>query len=178
VQVFYKNFLPDIYTLNCAKANNFRMNNLSPFPANLHCAPVSATEVIPIRHAVLRQGKPVASCYFQGDDAATTQHWGVFENGLLIGVASVYAVARPDATNDREYQLRGMAILPEHQGKSIGKRLLTVLENALKSNGVERIWCNARTGAVPFYQRLGYVCEGNEFEIPEVGPHWRMVKTL
>lgn len=154
------------------------MNNLSPFPADLRCAPVSATAVIPIRHAVLRQGKPVSTCYFQGDDEATTQHWGAFENGLLIGVASVYAVTRPDATNDREYQLRGMAILPEHQGKSIGKRLLTVLENALKSNGVERIWCNARTSAAPFYRRLRYVSEGSEFEIPEVGPHWRMVKTL
>jgi GNAT superfamily N-acetyltransferase len=71
-----------------------------------------------------------------------------------------------------------MAILPEHQGKSIGKWLLTALENTLKSNGVERIWCNARTSAAPFYRRLRYVSEGSEFEIPEVGPHWRMVKTL
>lgn len=154
------------------------MNNLSPFSADFHCTPVSSAEVIPVRHAVLRQGKPVATCYFQGDDESTTQHWGAWENGLLIGVASVYAVPRPDAPSDRESQLRGMAILPEHQGKSIGKWLLTALESAQKAAGVARIWCNARTAAVPFYERLGYVREGNEFEIPEVGPHWRMVKTL
>lgn len=154
------------------------MNNLSPFPADTKCSPLSASAVIPIRHAVLRQGKPLSTCFFQGDDDAATQHWGAWKNGQLIGVASVYAVPRPDAPNEREYQLRGMAILPEHQGKSIGKWLLTALENTLKSNGVERIWCNARTTAVPFYRRHGYASEGNEFEIPEVGPHWRMVKTL
>ena len=33
---------------------------------------------------------------------------------------------------------------------------------------------NARTGAVPFYHTHGWTTLGEEFDIPTVGPHFRM----
>ena len=36
------------------------------------------------------------------------------------------------------------------------------------------MWCNARKGAVWFYQRLGFVTVSEEFEIAPIGPHYVM----
>ena len=36
------------------------------------------------------------------------------------------------------------------------------------------VWCNARTPARGFYERYGFVAEGEEFELPDIGPHFRM----
>jgi hypothetical protein len=36
------------------------------------------------------------------------------------------------------------------------------------------IWCNARTSAVGFYSKLSWEIAGAEFDIPDVGPHFRM----
>ena len=40
---------------------------------------------------------------------------------------------------------------------------------------MSRSWgINARTLAVPFYRAHGFVSVGEEFEIPDVGPHFVM----
>jgi predicted GNAT family N-acyltransferase len=40
------------------------------------------------------------------------------------------------------------------------------------------IWCNARLSAVRFYEKLGFETRGDEFDIPDVGPHVVMWRTL
>ena len=41
-----------------------------------------------------------------------------------------------------------------------------------------QLWCNARTPAVGFYQRMGWAVVSDVFEIPTAGPHVRMTKRL
>jgi hypothetical protein len=36
------------------------------------------------------------------------------------------------------------------------------------------VWCNARTPAVGFYEKLGFSTIGEEFELPPIGPHYLM----
>ena len=48
-----------------------------------------------VRHPVLRAGKPVETCYFEGDELPTTTHFGLFFDELLIGVLSVYKKNAP-----------------------------------------------------------------------------------
>jgi carboxymethylenebutenolidase len=37
-----------------------------------------------------------------------------------------------------------------------------------------RVWCNARTPARTLYERAGFVVASEEFEPPNIGPHYRM----
>ena len=39
-------------------------------------------------------------------------------------------------------------------------------------------WCNARTSALGFYQRFGFVAVGSQFQVEHAGPHYRMWRPL
>jgi GNAT superfamily N-acetyltransferase len=74
-------------------------------------------------------------------------------------------------------QLRGMAVDATAQRSGIGSALLEFAEAHLRAvGGTDYRWCNARVRAIPFYERHGWRVVSEEFEIPEVGPHQRMVK--
>ena len=51
---------------------------------------ITFQEAIVVRHPVLRQGKPIESCFFAGDDLFSTKHFGIFENEKLVGVCSLF----------------------------------------------------------------------------------------
>lgn len=139
---------------------------------------ISALETYPVRHPVLRKGRPLEDCSFEGDDLQSTIHLGLFENENLVGVASLLKNNHPDFDSISQYQLRGMAILESFQGQGYGKKLLIYGENLLKKLGVELIWFNAREKAIPFYLDSGYSILGNSFEIKGIGTHFMMFKTL
>ena len=72
------------------------------------------------------------------------------------------------------WQLRGMATDPAVRGTGAGLRLLTEAR-AVLSVWSPVYWCNARRNAVGFYQRAGWTVVSEEFNVPDVGPHVRMV---
>ena len=139
---------------------------------------ISATSTYPIRQAVLRTGKPIESCLFDGDDLPSTQHFGCFLNNQLVGVVSVYAVCNMLFGEKKSFQIRGMAVLDSHQKKGIGEALMRDAEIYCQSQQAALIWFNARTSAVGFYKKMGYEILGSEFEIKEVGPHYVMHKQI
>ncbi|MDZ4199829.1 MAG: GNAT family N-acetyltransferase, partial [Kiritimatiellia bacterium] len=62
------------------------------------------------------------------------------------------------------------------RGHGMGSALMRFMEQDLRREGESRpLWCNARLGAIPFYERLGWRRESDVFDIPGVGPHVRMV---
>jgi ribosomal-protein-alanine N-acetyltransferase len=140
--------------------------------------PISAQDTYPIRHVVLRKGKPIDSCQFNGDLDNTTFHLGAFFNKILVGVAS-YMMNRNDVfSEEHHYQLRGMAIIDDYKGLGIGNRLLeNGEEKCLKAN-VNLIWFNAREIAINFYKRNNYQETGDFFNIEGVGNHILMSKYL
>jgi ribosomal protein S18 acetylase RimI-like enzyme len=151
---------------------------------------ISATETRPLRSYVLRPGHPPAEAIFDGDDDPGTVHFGVFVDGHLKGVASLYHEAPPavivEAMEGLEktetllpsWRLRGMAVDPGSQRQGYGRKLLEACLNHVALQEGRLLWCNARTGALAFYQAAGFQTKGEEFTIPDIGPHFVMVRFL
>jgi GNAT superfamily N-acetyltransferase len=137
---------------------------------------INYLDTFPIRSAVLRQGKPMETCFFLGDDAVDTTHFGLYIESNIIGVASVFKISNENFDTKNQYQLRGMAIVEAYQSSGFGKLLIEEIFNFIKSNQVELLWFNARQTAVPFYEKLGCSKKGPSFEIPEIGTHFLMYK--
>lgn len=137
---------------------------------------IHPTEVLPLRSLVLRNGKAAAQCTFDGDDAPDTFHVGYIVNGQVKCVASFM---RTISTNEEKiYQLRGMATHPDFRGKSYGKAVVNFAEDYLKQKNTDYLWCNARASAVSFYEKLNFIIDSEEFQIPDIGPHFKMKLNL
>ena len=133
-------------------------------------------EILPLRHRELRPGRPLATAAFDGDDAPATKHFGAFvaDTGENVGCVSLM-VAPWDG--DAARQLRGMATRGDLVRSGIGAALLRFVEDVVEREpGPRLLWCNARSTAVPFYERLGWVVASEEFQVPSVGPHRAMVR--
>ncbi|MEK8180564.1 GNAT family N-acetyltransferase [Flavobacterium buctense] len=139
---------------------------------------ISAQETYTVRHPVLRKGKQIESCHFDGDDLDTTSHFGLHENDQIKGVISLFENNNPLFEDKKQTQIRGMAVLENNQGKGYGRLLVEHSEKILKTQNTPLIWFNARINAVGFYQKMGYQIIGNSFEIPNVGLHYVMWKKL
>ncbi len=137
---------------------------------------ITYLDTFSVRGAVLRQGKPIETCFFLGDDAEDTTHFGLFEDEKLIGVASVFKVNNENFKQNNQFQLRGMAILSEYQGLGFGNLLLKEVCKFVATKNAEVLWFNAREKAVNFYQNFGFSVLGNLFDIPRVGAHFVMFK--
>ena len=67
-----------------------------------------------------------------------------------------------------------LAVLRAWRNRGIGSRVLQALIELAKARGMTNCALNAQTHALAFYERHGFVAEGNEFE--EAGiPHQHMV---
>ena len=139
---------------------------------------ITSLETFPVRHPVLRPGKPVESCIFQGDDDEGTIHLGVFNDDAVVGVLSIFEANGPLFEGKAQYQLRGMAVLPEYQKKGLGELLMQAAEDNISAKGGEVIWFNAREIAVGFYKKMGYAITGEPFSIGDIGIHYVMYKQL
>ncbi len=130
---------------------------------------VSAEAVLPIRQKVLRPGKPLSACVFEPDLLATSHHFMLFKDEKEIAIASYFKERNEQFQEEKQFRLRGMAVLPEYHGKSFGKKLLNESLKKLPSRNL--LWFNARIKAVGFYKKQGFLPRGEEFEIPGVGLH-------
>jgi len=139
---------------------------------------ISSKETFIVRQPVLRSGKPIESCIFEGDDLETTHHFGLFDNENLIGIISLFQKINTIFAEQNQAQIRGMAVLDTHQKMGFGEALVKHCETYCNENKVDLIWFNARTAAVGFYQKMNYQPLGEAFEIKDVGEHYLMFKKL
>lgn len=139
---------------------------------------INPEEVIAVRQPVLREGKPIEACVFEGDNLPSTFHVGIFINGSLVGVVSFMENKHPFFDEENQYQLRGMAVLEPYQFKGLGYEILKYGEALLIKKGIKMVWCNAREIAVDFYRKNNYSIKGDPFLIPEIGVHYVMQKNL
>ena len=139
---------------------------------------ISSLETYPVRHEVLRKGKPIETCQFKGDDDENTTHFGLYVEDKLIGIISIFKENNILFPELNQVQIRGMAVLEEFQGKGFGAELVREAENHCISLNTDLIWFNARENAVPFYKKLNYIIIGDSFLIPDVGIHFAMYKKI
>ena len=129
-------------------------------------------ETRPIRQVVLRPGQPVDTTRYPADQMPEAWHAGAFLGDDLIGVASIYREPPPGSADARAWRLRGMAVLPEHQGRGHGQALVRACLAHVRQQGGAALWCNGRVSAQAFYERLGFRPLGAVFDLPISGPHY------
>ena len=149
---------------------------------------VSADVVRPLRTRVLRPAWTDRLATYPEDDASGTVHVAAWKGPDVVGVATVYPEAPPDAfrgvlpdaayVDGAGWRLRGMATAPTVRGQGFGAAVLLECVEAIRAAGGTHLWCNARSGAVPFYTSLGLTAIGDEFDIPEIGPHYVMWRSV
>jgi len=148
---------------------------------------ITAAECRDLRRAVLRPRQPPQACVYPGDDAPDSFHVGVRgDGGSLIAVGSFYREALPPehaaegAPHAIARRIRGMAVLPEHRGRGLGRSLVEAGLSSARRQSIppSLVWCNARTSAAGYYAKLGFTPSGDEFEIEGIGPHFVMVQEL
>lgn len=133
--------------------------------------------ILPLRASILRPGRPVEAARFPEDQRPGVAHWaGWLADGPTTPQACLTLL--PSTWEDLPaWQLRGMASAQAARGKGLALALLqAATEWALQQEpSAEILWCNAREVAVGFYARAGWVVVSDVFEVPEIGPHFRMV---
>tara|TARA_R110000868_G_scaffold348962_1_gene610110 strand:+ start:728 stop:1162 length:435 start_codon:yes stop_codon:yes gene_type:complete len=139
---------------------------------------ISAKDTYGLRHRVLRQGRPIEECHFEGDEADQTFHLGAFVDNQLVSVASFYYERNPAFEDEDQYRLRGMATLEEHRGGGHSRALLRTAFPLIKQNFCSLVWCNARISAQGFYEKTGFTTYGEQFEVPVIGPHMLMFRKI
>ena len=139
---------------------------------------VSAKELYPIRHEVLRPGKPISTTYYQKDTHIDTIHFAAYNQSAICSIATFYPEFFKPVFSEKSYRLRGMATLSNQRRKGFGKALMEEAFKYLKKNKCDLIWCKARFIAIPFYKSLDFKVIGNMYDIEEIGPHYTMFKTL
>lgn len=129
------------------------------------------SQVFALRDEVLR--KPLGLSLYQEDTSADKldRIFVARKEEQLIACL----MAKPLEGN--VIKLRQMAVAPEFQGTGIGRRLMLAAEESARKDRVQVLTLHARCSALPFYEKLGYTIDSEEFE--EVGiPHKAMSKSL
>ena len=152
------------------------MTTLEP---QVRIVPVDAATGRPLRHAVLRPDDPPEQPMYAREEDAGTLHFAALGDGdEVLAVGSAMAEGHPRDPGPGDWRIRGMTTRADLRGRGFGQRVLEALERSAREQGATRLWCNARTGARGFYERAGFVVEGEEFEIAGIGPHFVMSKLL
>jgi GNAT superfamily N-acetyltransferase len=95
---------------------------------------------------------------------------GAYDGEELVAVGFVLREGEPGA-----WRIRGMATAPHARSRGAGSAVLGALIEHATAHGARRIWCNARTRALPFYARAGMRPASEEYDVPESGPHYLLV---
>jgi predicted GNAT family N-acyltransferase len=135
---------------------------------------VAVDRVRPLRHALLRAGRPVADSEYPQDDLAETIHLAATTGEEVIGCLTLFP---EDYEGEPAWRIRGMATTPALQRQGLGRALVAAAQAAVVEGGGTLIWCNARSTVLDFYRRSGFEIVGPEF-IAERVPHrvavWRL----
>ena len=88
---------------------------------------------------------------------------------------------RPVGTGRIDIEKHGkigrVAVLPDYRGQGLGKALMVALEAMAQQAGLAQVRVNAQVSARGFYEKQGYVAEGETFLEAEI-VHVRMIKPL
>lgn len=135
---------------------------------------IDAANTLALRQAVLRPHQTLPECVFSGDDADDSFHYGAFHDNHLVTVASVFVERETrfrQFSQSQQFRLRGMATNPSFRGNGFGRAVLRQCLDRAWSMGGELFWCNARTTASCYYERMGFLAIPDVFELPGIGPH-------
>ena len=124
-----------------------------------------------MRQRILRSHQTLAEMDYPGDRDVQTKHFGAFAGKELVGIASIYHQPWPRDSRPDDWRLRGMAVDESRRGSGVGAALLGICAQHIHARGGKRLWCNARTPAIGFYQRCGLRVASEVWDGGGTGPH-------
>lgn len=113
---------------------------------------------------VIEQGVP-ESLEIDGRDAGAVHALAFADDGSAIGTARLLPGGK----------IGRVAVLAPWRGRGVGAALMRCLLDAADAHGWDEIVLHAQSWTVGFYEKLGFVIEGDEFEEAKI-PHRRMVR--
>ena len=129
-------------------------------------------EVRPVQQAVLRPDGPLPADTPMPDDWV---HVAAVLDGSVVGACSTgpRPWPHPELADllEPQWQLRAMAVLPQHRG-GVGAKLLA----AIVALSPGSLWAEARIAALPLYLRGGWLVVGEQWHKPGIGPHRWIVR--
>lgn len=157
-----------------------RVGKTGPVLTPLTVEDSDAETTYPLWRDVLREGRPVPRL----EDPVGTFHLAARTgDGRLVGVVRFSpapcrwreAKSFPWREATAPWQLRGMATDPTVRGSGAGRALVAEGLARVAGLGGDLVWCDARIGAVGFYERMGFAVVTELFDKPEGGAHHGMV---
>lgn len=140
---------------------------------------VAGELTLPLRQQVLRPGQPLADIPVPGEDGPDTAHVAALTaDGRVVGTA----VLLPEPYGERTdaWRLRGLAVPEDLRGRGVGGRVLRYALGQVALRGGGLVWAQVRDPARAFYQRQGFVPDGEPYDLPPApddrftGPYVRM----
>ncbi|MDM5187154.1 GNAT family N-acetyltransferase [Bacillus sp. DX4.1] len=139
---------------------------------------IDASQTYKLRKTILRPKQSIEDCKYSSDYEKNSFHLGAFLHNELISIASFSHESHPSLQGDHHYRLRGMATVPAFQKQCVGSSLIHSAEEILQKCQAQILWCNARITVTDYYSRLGFQGYGEIFDLPPIGPHKVMYKSL
>lgn len=130
------------------------------------------TDYYNLRYRMLRQpwNRPLGSEKDEIENECI--HAAFFENDKILGVC------RLQINDNKEGQIRYMAVENGLQGRGIGKKILAYIEQKAREKALAFIVLHARENAVMFYQSCDYKIITDSYLLYGVIPHIEMRKEL
>ena len=127
-----------------------------------------------LRYKVLREPwkQPIGS--EQDSDESSSIHRMIVDSNT----SKIIAVGRLHFNNNKESQIRYMAVSPEFQNQGLGTKILFELEKIAISKGANRMILQSRENAIEFYKINGYVARNKTYLLFDKIQHWLMEKKL
>ncbi|MDI2129257.1 GNAT family N-acetyltransferase [Yinghuangia seranimata] len=122
---------------------------------------VDLSEIFQLRWDVLRPGWPREAAEYPTDAVPGCFHMAMYDD--TDTVVSCVTFFPEDYDGRPAYRFRGMGTVEALRGKGLGADLLTAALAECAKEGGTLAWCNGRTSARNFYERLGFTARGDEF---------------
>lgn len=130
-------------------------------------------ELLDLRYRILLQPLGLKFLDSYREQEASFLHIGCLDNSTDKLIAGLILVP----VDNEEIRVMQVAVDVIHQGEGVGRRLIEYAESVAKKIGYERIVMHAMLSVVGFYEKMGFIQEGDLFE--EKGINFvRMVKEL
>ena len=91
------------------------------------------------------------------DNETRSTHLALTQDGALL------AYLRITEASDKHFQLSQMVVTPKHQGKGLGRRLVTEAIQYLRVRSATDVTLSARLHAIRLYTSVGFVVSGNVY---------------
>lgn len=160
-------------SVRCMMAEVFlpKKNSESSFFITEPKTPADFEEYFRVRWRVLREPwhQPPGS---ERDEMETSAKHYMAVNGA----GKIIGVGRIQLNDEHTAQVRFMAVDQAFAGMGIGKKLMTEMENYVRSSGRNRIFLQAREQAIGFYLSLGYRLIEKSYLLFDSIQHYAMEK--